>query len=1011
MTKHLALRIFISLALLFTLAIPSWAQVLAGGSIQGTVSDSAGAVVFGAAVSARNLATNLTYKTTSDDSGRFVFPIVKVGTYEVNVQKSGFSLVKVSNVAVLVGSTVNIPVAFHVAGSKEEVNVSSEAALVETERTSVATNVNQRSIENLPVLGRNFESFVLLTPGVVTDPNRGGDLSFAGMRGTANSLTVDGNDDNNSFYGQAAARTGFKTPFQFSQDAVQEFQVASNGYSAELGRASGAVINAVTKSGTNQFHGDLFEFYRDQSLNAYDPITKQNYILSHSGSTVDPQAKPKYHYNQFGGSVGGPIVKDRLFFFFNLDDQRNTLPNILNPLPAISNPTAEQTTALAYLTARDANWDKTNNQNTYLVKLDGNINSKNQISARWNRQRFTAGEQESTGGTVSLEHTGNSDVHTDNGNVSLTSTLTPHIVNQLRVAYLRDREPGAANSSLPEAVVKNAGTTILQVGGNYFSPRETTIRQQQYSDSLNWMLGRHSIKLGADAAVAKVYNFFPGDYAGSYTFGSVEDFGCSLESLAPGTAINGMTCGSPTFVQAFSTPKTSGPISHPDTLEPSIFVQDDMHLLKNLSLNIGFRYDDQSVKQPGVQNPNALALGYNTAVAKIKNNEAAPRIGFAYDVLGNSRLVVRGGYGIFYGTTNNMLLSTTMISNGINFPVYTFTGAGNVPYYPNKLSGLGAGTTAAPSIWVMASNFQNPVVQQMNLGVEYAVTKDLSISLSGLRVKGDHLTRTADQNLVTPTAKTILDNSGVAHPYYYYPGRISSNFGRISLFESNASSQYNGLVFEMKKRFTHHLQGSLNYTWSHAIDNNPDATSVTIGGTDDPKDPMYPTMPWLDRGNAGADVRHRLNLAYAADLNYGRHKGWTGYLIDGWSTSGILIAQSGLPYSALIGSNLLGTGNTYNVRDSLVGRNSLRMPANWEFDPRITRDIKLPVEGLKFSLFAEAFNLFNHFNVLGVKTTKYSDPSGTLVLQNPAASATSYFGLPSSDNNARVIQLGAKFVF
>ena len=1016
-----AVRFALFLTLLCVLMASGWAQVLAGGSIDGAVSDSSGAAMAGAKITARNLATNLTYEIHSDHTGLFVFPIVKVGTYEVTAIKEGFAPVKVQQVVVAVGSKQNIPLTLKVAGSKEEVNVVSEAALVETDRTAVATNVNQRSIENLPVLGRNFIDFVLLTPAVVRDPNRGGDLSFAGMRGTVNSLTVDGNDDNNSFYGQTAARTGFKTPYQFSQDAVQEFQVASNGYSAEIGRAGGAVINAVTKSGTNKFHGDLFEFYRDQSLNAYDPITKQNYGLANSGATTDPNPKAKYHYNQFGGSVGGPLWKDRAFFFFNLDDQRNTFPNTLNPLPTLTSPTTEASTGLAYLTARDANWNKTNNQNTYLIKLDGNINTKNQLSARWNRQRFTAGNQESTGSTISEEHTGNSYLHTDNANVSLTSTLAPKVVNQMRIAFLRDREPGSANSTKPEAVVKNSGSAVLSVGENYFSPRETTIRQFQYSDSVSWMLGRHTVKVGGDAVVAKIKNFFPGNFSGSYTFSSISDFGCSLLGDMPGTVTaDNVTCGTPTYVQAFAGANTSGATTHPDTFEPSFFVQDDFHALKNLVLNVGFRYDYQGTKQSGVQNANALALGYNTAKQVIKNNEVAPRIGFAYDALSNGKLVVRGGYGIFYGTTNSMLLGTAMSNNGINVANYTYTGS-NVPLYPNILASAGAsGTTPTPSIWVVAPNYQNPMVQQMNLGVEYAVRSDLSLSVSALRVKGNRLTRTADMNLGTPTLTSILDNTNLSHPYYLYPSaRPSANFVRISQFQSNAESQYNGLVVEVKKRFSRHYQANLGYTWSHAIDNNPDATSVTIGATDDPKDPEYPTMPWLDRGNAGADVRNRLTAGYVWTLDYGKHERWMGALLDGWSTSGILTAQSGLPYSAMIGGyDLLNTGNTYNVRDSLVGRNSLRMPANWEFDPRIARDVRLPVESMKLSLFAEAFNLFNHFNVTTVRTTAYSYSAGALVTQMAPTGGNghTYFSEPITNptrdsNGARIIQLGAKFVF
>src|SRR6185312_14540117 len=198
-------------------------------------------------------------------------------------------------------------------GQKETIEVTSEAPIVETTRTQVSSTVGARSVRDLPVNGRNFIDFVLLTPAVTKDV-RTGDISFAGQRGTLNSLTVDGADDNNTFFGQTTGRTGSgRAPYQFSQDAVQEFQVNSNGYSAELGHAGGAVINVITKSGTNKFHGTGFEFYRDRGLAANDPINKLNNALL----GLAPPAKPAYHFHQFGGDIGGPIIKDRAFFFFD----------------------------------------------------------------------------------------------------------------------------------------------------------------------------------------------------------------------------------------------------------------------------------------------------------------------------------------------------------------------------------------------------------------------------------------------------------------------------------------------------------------------------------------------------------------------------------------------------------------------------------------------------------------------------------------------------------------------
>jgi hypothetical protein len=979
--------------------------------------------VNGATLKLRNLATDFVFTATSDQAGNYIFPVVPVGTYEISAEKTGFAPAKQSKFQVQVGNTLSLPLVFRVAGSVESVQVTGEAPLIETTRTSVATNVNDRAIQELPVNGRNFLDFALLTPGVTRD-TRSGDLSFAGQRGTLNSLTIDGTDDNNSFYGQTAARTGFKTPYQFSQDSVQEFQVATNGYSAEIGRAGGAVINVVTKSGSNQFHGDLFEFYRDQSMNAYDPIQKQNFYIKSSNQGLPMPAKSKYHFHQFGGNVGGPIWKDRAFFFFDLDDQRNTQPNLISSYSTPASPNTEQSAAIKYLADRNQNYNKTNNQNTYLLKTDFVINQKNQLSARWNRQRFTAGEQENAGTTSSLEHTGNSYIHTDNANLSLTTAVTPKVVNVLRFAFLKDREPGSANSDKAEATVKQGGTTLLAVGRNDFSPRETTIKQEQYSDSLTWALGRQTVKIGGDVIVDKIMNNFPGNFYGNYTFNSLLDFGCSLLLEAPGTTTTAGACATPTYIQAFAGAGTTGAVTHPDTLMPDFFAQDDIQLLHNLTINIGLRYDYQSVKYSGVQNATALANGYDTSKQQIANNEVSPRFGFAWSA--SNKMVLRGGYGLFYGTTNSMLLGTAMSNNGINVGTYTYTGAA-VPLYPNTLCGAPGrplcsaptgGASSSPSIDVVASNYQNPVVQQANLGMEYALTDNLSFTISGMHVKGDHLQRTADQNLGTPTTTSIKDQSGNSYTYLKYPSaRPIAAFTRISLFQSNSDSTYNGLIAQINKRFSHGLQSSVSYTWSHVIDDAPDATSVVVGNSgDDAKIAMYPTMPWLDRGNGGADLRHRVAISYVANLNTpGSLPVFARAVLAGWSTSGILSVQSGLAYSAMVSGNLLNEGNSYNNRLPGTGRNQYRMPATWSYDPRVTRDFRLHSQSEKrVQFFAEAFNLFNHFNVTGVKTNAYTlnTTTNTLIQQNSTASPTGYFGLPSQSNpSQRIIQLGAKIIF
>ncbi len=300
---------------------------IGSASLSGTVSDPSGAVVTGAKVTVSNVATGLVRSLTTTEAGYFTFVRLPVGNYSLEVQQAGFALLKFESLPLLVGGQTNLDLKLQVTSATTSVNVNTDVPLVETTRANTATAVNERAVRDLPINGRNFLDFTVLTPGVVRDP-RGGDLSFGGQRGTANSLLIDGGDSNNLFFGQSSGRAGTRNPYTFSQDAVQEFQVNTNGYAPEIGRAGGGVINVVTKSGTNALHGTAFWFFRDKALNA-------NTFFNNAAG----RARQPYHFNQFGGNIGGPIKKDKLFFFYNYDGQRNTLPNAVFFPPNVTIPT------------------------------------------------------------------------------------------------------------------------------------------------------------------------------------------------------------------------------------------------------------------------------------------------------------------------------------------------------------------------------------------------------------------------------------------------------------------------------------------------------------------------------------------------------------------------------------------------------------------------------------------------------------------------------------------------
>lgn len=993
------------------------------GAVEGSVVDPSGAAVPDAALTATNVATGISFQTKTGADGLFTFPVLPVGTYTIEVEHPGFAKLTRKGVNLSVGARLNLPLALAVAGQAQSVTVTSETPLLETTRSQVSTTVSATAIENLPTNGRNFINFALLTPGVTLDV-RGGDISFAGQRGTLNSLVVDGSDNNNTFFGQSLGRTGSgRAPYQFSEDAVQEFQVNSNAYSAEFGHAGGAVINVVTKSGTNEFHGTAFEFFRDKGLNANDPINKQK------GFPRSP-----YHFNQFGGNLGGPIIKDKMFFFFDYDGQRNTLPNtVFLGVAAPATPTANQQTALTYLQARDGSWIRTQNQNVYLGKVDWRIGANELLSVRYNAQRFNGAGFENGGPQNSSEHTGASNVNTDTLTGSLNSTLSSNIVNVVRAGYTRDNEPGLSNSINPEATIFQGGVTDLVLGRNFFSPRFTNIHRGEFGDTVTFIHGRHTIKTGFNGLVDRIANFFPGNFSGAYTFNSLEGFGCNLNG-------GGAACfmgpdASDRFVQAFGGTGTSGPTTNPNSQEYSAFAQDEWRVRTDLTLNLGLRYDLDLIAQPPTLNNTASLTSAGIFTNKIHNDHAnfGPRIGIAWTPA--KKIVVRTGYGIFYARTPAITVGTAFSNNALNVQTLTFTGA-NIPQYPNTMCGAPTaspscaaptgGTAGVPSIYVFQPNYHEPDVQQANLGVEYQLQPTLSVQVNYLWVKGTHLTRTNDINLQGPETPTTIGLVGTSQTFTVEritQPRPIAGFARIAEFQSSANSVYNGLTIQVNKRFSRNYQFLASYTYGKVIDDGPDATSVVPFSSDDAKMVQDPLNLAGDRGTGVNDQRHRFVFSPIWDLNsYASGLSPAArYLLGGWQLSAILTAQTGQPYSGLVNFDLNGDSNSRTDRTPGLGRDTFYLPNFVSFDPRITKSIPI-TERVKAQLILEAYNAFNRVNYTSVSTTQFSastsattcagtpDPNLCLVapktpFQTPLSTQLNF------SPGARIVQLSAKITF
>jgi len=1002
-------RLLMLCACSFVFASPAaFAQSQAtSGNIEGRVLDPAGAVVPAVTVTAKNKGTGLEKTATSDADGNYRLILLPPGTYTVNAAgPAGFRPVTYDNVSVSVGGKTALDINLAVAGMETTIDIL-EAPLVETTRASVSTTVDERSVENLPVSGRNYLDFATLTPGVVRDPTRVGDLSVGGQKGTLNNLQVDGADNNNSFFGQAFGRTGVRPPYQFSEESVKEFQVNQNGYSAEFGRAGGAVINVVTKSGTNAFHGGLFEYFRDESLNSNLPNVKAQLIPG--TATPRPNKRPPSQINQFGGRFGGPIARDRAFFFVTYDGQRTNFLNVLE-VPAI--PAALQPFFLPKLAPYAINRD----QDVFMAKVDWTVDNDNLLSFRFNRQNFTGVNNEFTGAQAAEEHSGDSLARTTTFSANLTTTFSPRYINEFRFQAARDEEPGTANTpDAPELQIRSAFGTLF-FGRNNFSPRETTINRAQVVNNFSIVTGRHVTKLGVDSVFDRVLNFFPGSFGGIYTYNSFADFPNNPAS----------------FTQRFGG-FGLGATTKPNTIDFAWYAQDDWRVTPKLTLNLGVRYDYQQMAQPPLTNPDPvlLAAGLDTGRAPRDKNNFAPRFGFTFSP--DEASVIRGGYGIFYGRTTGIMLGTVHSGNGIQTTGITVNGAAAINAltggFPRTLSALPPGAnTGRPDLFIFPEDYQQPYVQQARLGYERELLRNLSASATYLFYKGVHLSRTRDVNLFAPVNATAAFG-GQTFTVERFPGtgananaqftsttplRPFANYNRINLFEPTANSRYDALAFQLNRRFAGSLQFLASYTFSRALDDKPDQTAVVPGGGDDAKIVWNQSDLREDWARSDLDIPHRFVFSPVFSVgSVKRESAFARGLLSNWTLSGIAQLQSGFTYSAGVNADLNRDGNARNDRVPGTSRNQFRTPNVYIFDARVTRAFDFG-ETTRLRLILEGFNLFNRSNVATVNVNQFAGftpNAGTQTLNFTAPALNAPFGAPRTFIGSRELQLAVKFDF
>lgn len=846
------------------------AQSAASAQISGTVVDPQGAVVPGAKVTATNQATGVQRSVNTTSTGNYVIPNLQPGKYDVGVSAKGFAPGTTKDVVLNLGDQRDLGFKLGLAGSTESVEVTTTAPLIETTKTDVSSSVTSLDMERLPTIAgaggvvNDYAQLALTAPGVKADTSGlTTDLIAPGsINNRGNLYNVDGANITDQLV-SGRDSTGA------SVDEVQEFQVITNNYNAEYGQATGLVMNVVTKSGSNSVHGEGHMYFRGRNLAASDPFYNLGILGDSrcpSATTIDGCPRAPFHRKEGGFTVGGPFIKNKLFWFTSFENSRQGVPLTLTPF------------------GNSVTVQSPNNNLLYAGKVDYKITENELLTMRYAVDRFrSANVIVQTGLNVTPDDLTSSTINNASFNVGLVSTLRPTLINEARFVFYRFVSTTSDNSTVP-GIIHPDGT---QTGANFCCPQGGLQKRYQYIDNMTWSHGTHTTKFGFNISYYPWNSLFPQFHFGQYVANAADNAATS-------------------FTIAFG----PGEVTSKDNIY-GFYAQDTWKLTRKLTMNAGLRWDYEAGAFKGgkIPGPNGTCLmgnGLISACSSDKNN-FQPRLGFTYAPWDKTLFHVG-----FAETT--MLAFNNVVLDSLNFDgttLFTVTIDGTTPAgaavlaaFPNTpsaalLAPFAPSTNPANfgRIRPIAANLRNPEMRMVNFGIEQQFTPTLKGEIQYIGQFGFGLFGERDTNAPPVTADP-------AHPgFFFYGPRPNPRFGAIRTNENSRTSHYNGLLVSTNKTFGHHISFNASYTWSHAT-----ASSEDFFGISEPGD--FRTIS-AEMGPAYNDVRHAANMGVVLDSGKLTTNRFMGWVANNLGLSWVGQIQSGRPYPLSTGDTAFANGSRF----------------------------------------------------------------------------------------------------